>query len=118
MSKAKKGSKVQAVEKNIGPVFADKNGNIVVQVLAKPGAKVNGITGIEEEGVGVQINARPVDGEANSELVSYISTVFGLKKSEITLDRGMKSRQKVLLISKKNLTVGDVIEKLKEEIQQ
>lgn len=63
----------------------------MLQVLAKPGAKSNGITGIEEEGVGVQINARPVDGEANSELVNYISKVFGLKKSEISLEKVIKT---------------------------
>lgn len=79
--------------------------------MAKPGAKCNGITGttfflsftiqnpvkfftfvliylgITEEGIGVQINAPPVDGEANTELVKFLSSILGVKKSELSLDK-------------------------------
>jgi len=63
------------------------NGDIRVSILAKPGAKVSNITNVDSEGVGVQIAARPVDGEANIELVRFIGQVLGLKRSEITLDK-------------------------------
>lgn len=39
-----------------GPVYVDsKTGNLLIKIQAKPGAKFNGITDINEEGVGVQI---------------------------------------------------------------
>lgn len=45
------------------------------------------IKDISSDGVGVQINAPPTDGEANAELIKYLSKVLGLRKSDITLDR-------------------------------
>jgi hypothetical protein len=37
--------------------------------------------------VGVQINAPPVEGEANTELVKYMAAVLGVRKSDVSLDR-------------------------------
>ena len=45
------------------------------------------ISDIGSEGVGVQIAAPPVDGEANTELVRYMASVLGLRKSDISLDK-------------------------------
>lgn len=42
---------------------------------------------ISYDGVGVQINAPPTDGEANAELIKYVSKVLGLRKSDLILDR-------------------------------
>jgi hypothetical protein len=42
---------------------------------------------IGNEAVGVQINAPPGEGEANTELVKYIAAVLGLRKSDISLDK-------------------------------
>uniref|UniRef100_A0AAG5D253 Uncharacterized protein n=1 Tax=Anopheles atroparvus TaxID=41427 RepID=A0AAG5D253_ANOAO len=84
-----------------GPVFVDaKTGNVFIKILAKPGAKTNGITDISEEGVGCQIAAPPIDGEANTELIKYLSKLLELRKSDISLDRGSKSRQKTIVLNK------------------
>ena len=45
------------------------------------------ISDIGSEGVGVQIAAPPVDGEANTELVRYIASILGLRKSDVSLDK-------------------------------
>lgn len=42
---------------------------------------------ISSDGIGVQINAPPTDGEANAELIKYLSKVLGLRKSDLSLDR-------------------------------
>lgn len=50
----------------------------------------NALTLLEDvsaDSVGVAIAAPPTDGEANAELVRYLSKVLELKKSEITLDK-------------------------------
>lgn len=78
----------------------DKNGDFNIKVLAKPGSKENGITGITEEGLEVKIAAPPVDGEANTELISFLSKLFGIRKSDLSLDRGSRSRTKTVTVSK------------------
>lgn len=42
---------------------------------------------VSAEAVGVAIAAPPTDGEANTELIRFLSEVLGLKKSQIALDK-------------------------------
>ncbi|KAM8710063.1 hypothetical protein ACLKA7_016803 [Drosophila subpalustris] len=97
------------------PVTLDKGGNIAIKILAKPGAKQNGITDIGLEGVGVQIAAPPNEGEANAELVKFLSKVLGLRKSDVSLDKGSRSRNKIILISKGVSTVEAIEQLLRKE---
>lgn len=45
------------------------------------------ISDFSTDGVSVQIGAPPVEGEANIELVKYISSVLGVRKSDVVLDK-------------------------------
>ena len=101
-----------------GVVTRDKQGNIRIRIAAKPGAKGNCITGVEEEGVGVQIGAPPVEGEANQELVKFLASVLGTRKSNVSLDRGSKSRQKTVLISDTSFTPQQVLQLLTDSINK
>lgn len=99
------------------PVSLDKSGNIAIKILAKPGAKQNGITDIGLEGVGVQIAAPPSEGEANAELVKFLSKLLGLRKSDVSLDKGSRSRNKIILINKGVSTVEAVEQLLQKECE-
>lgn len=98
-------------------ITVSKTGSLQIKILAKPGAKLNQITETSPEGVGVQIAAPPVEGEANTELVKYLSKVLGVRKSDVSLDRGSKSRNKVILVDKTaNLSVEDIRKLLNKEM--
>uniref|UniRef100_A0A8D0GZV5 Chromosome 15 open reading frame 40 n=1 Tax=Sphenodon punctatus TaxID=8508 RepID=A0A8D0GZV5_SPHPU len=97
-----------------GPVATDKNGSITISVHAKPGSKQNAITDVTTEAVGVAIAAPPSEGEANAELCRYLSKVLEVKKSEVVLEKGGKSREKVVKILA-SVTADHVLEKLKKE---
>ena len=47
-----------------GPIVS-KNGQIWMTLSVKPGAKFDGITGFEPEGVGLAVMEQPRQGEAN-----------------------------------------------------
>lgn len=113
-SSQKTPSKVEVNRETNAPVSTNKSGNVSIRILAKPGAKQNCITDITDEGVGVQIAAPPVEGEANTELVKYFSKVLGLRKSDVSLDRGSKSRSKILVISSEVISVERTIEILND----
>lgn len=101
---------VQAVKLNL-------DDSVVINILAKPGAKHNNITDLSNDCVGVQIAASPVEGEANKELIKYLSKVLGIKKSEMTLDKGFKSRNKTLIVDKSSdLTLESAMFKLQNEL--
>ncbi|XP_064168895.1 UPF0235 protein C15orf40 homolog [Anguilla rostrata] len=100
------------VEPAPGPVTRDKSGLICIAIHAKPGSKQNSITDVSPQAVGVAIAAPPSEGEANAELVWYLSKVLELKKSEITLDRGCRSREKLIKVSG-SISPEEVLERLK-----
>ncbi|XP_047070508.1 UPF0235 protein C15orf40 homolog [Lolium rigidum] len=85
---------------------------VAISVHAKPGSKVATITEIGEEAIGVQIDAPARDGEANAALVDFMSSVLGVKKREVSIGSGSKSREKVVLVQ--DVTLGSVFEALKK----
>lgn len=114
--KSKKPVLIEPEDNSLEPVTLDKKtGEIKILILAKPGAKQNNITNVSEEGIGVQINAPPVEGQANTELVKFMSKCLGLRKSDVCLAQGSKSRHKTLTISKGITSVESVMEILRKE---
>uniref|UniRef100_A0A673G2M1 UPF0235 protein C15orf40 homolog n=1 Tax=Sinocyclocheilus rhinocerous TaxID=307959 RepID=A0A673G2M1_9TELE len=97
-----------------GPVTKVKDGTITIAIHAKPGAKQNAVTDVSEEAVGVAIAAPPTDGEANAELLRYLSKVLELKKSEVSLDKGSKSREKVIRVTAA-VSQEEILKKLRTE---
>uniref|UniRef100_A0A8B9LXD2 CO040 protein n=1 Tax=Accipiter nisus TaxID=211598 RepID=A0A8B9LXD2_9AVES len=69
---------------------------------------------VTAEAVGVAIAAPPSEGEANAELCRYLSKVLEVKKSEVILEKGGKSREKVVKIFV-SMTPDEILEKLKKE---
>ncbi|NXP12838.1 CO040 protein, partial [Thinocorus orbignyianus] len=97
-----------------GGAVAAGEGCVRVAVHAKPGARCSAVTDVTAEAVGVAIAAPPTEGEANAELCRYLSKVLEVKKSEVVLEKGGKSREKVVKILV-SMTPDEVLEKLKKE---
>jgi uncharacterized protein (TIGR00251 family) len=75
----------------------EEKATIVVQV--QPKSSRNRVTGFEDGVLHVKIAAPPVKGEANRELVRFLSDILGTAKSNITIEKGLTSRRKVVGIS-------------------
>jgi uncharacterized protein (TIGR00251 family) len=75
-----------------------KTGGILVSVRAKPTGKVNRIISIDGDYVEIELSAKPQNGEANCELIEYLSNFLKIKKNEIKLISGEKNRNKLILI--------------------
>ncbi|KAM9352543.1 UPF0235 protein C15orf40 homolog [Symphorus nematophorus] len=95
------------------PVSRDKSGAVTIAVHAKPGSKHSAITEVSAEAVGVAIAAPPTDGEANAELVRYLAEVLELKKSHVSLDKGSRSRDKLIRVDS-SLSPEEVLRRLRQ----
>ncbi|XP_037622380.1 UPF0235 protein C15orf40 homolog [Sebastes umbrosus] len=95
------------------PVARDKSGAVTITVHAKPGSKHSGITDVSAEAVGVSIAAPPTDGEANTELIRFLAEVLELKKSHISLDKGSRSRDKLIKVDS-SLSPEEVLRRLRQ----
>lgn len=64
------------------------------------------IIGIQEGMLKIKVTAQPHEGEANSACVEFLAKEFNLKKAQINIIAGFKSRKKTVLVkneTKKNL---------------
>lgn len=69
-----------------------------MNIRVVPGAKKNFIR--EEEGrLKVYLNAPAVEGKANKALVKFLAEYFKVRKSQIEITKGLKSRDKIVNIN-------------------
>ena len=67
-------------------------------VQVKPGSSQEKIVEIAPGELVVYLRAKPHDGEANVALVKALAKHFHVGKTNITIEKGQKSRQKVVSI--------------------
>ncbi len=70
---------------------------IVVQV--QPNAGQNQVLGFKDEVLYVRIAAPPIKGKANQELIKFLSDILKVSKSNLTIEKGMAGKRKVIGIS-------------------
>lgn len=71
----------------------------LLKLHVTPRGSKNEITGWREDVLCVKITAPPVDGAANAAIIKFIADSLKIRKSQIELVSGEKSREKVLSIS-------------------
>jgi len=79
------------------PFQRSKKG-ITLKVKVEPRSSRKGIAGSVGDALKIRVNAPPVGGAANEELVEILSEEFGIKKTAIKIIRGHSSRDKVVEI--------------------
>ncbi|KAK1311075.1 hypothetical protein QJS10_CPA08g01344 [Acorus calamus] len=66
-----------------------------------------------DESVGVQIDAPARDGEANAALIEYMASVLGVKRRQVSIGSGSKSREKIVLVEEGSMrSVFDALNKV------
>ena len=71
---------------------------MLINIKVIPRSKSNSI---EKDGDGnykVKLNAPPVEGKANAALIKFLAEYFKIKKSQIKIIGGEKSRNKIVEI--------------------
>jgi uncharacterized protein (TIGR00251 family) len=71
----------------------------LIQLYIQPGAKSTEITGLHDGRLKIKISAPPRDGEANREIIHFLSKILGVKKSDVEILRGEKGRSKDVYVN-------------------
>ena len=79
-------------------VRASADGGATLSVHAKPGSKLAAIVAVADV-LEVAIDAPAREGEANAALAEFIAETLRVKKRQVTLRSGGKSRDKVFHIA-------------------
>ncbi len=72
---------------------------VTIGVRVVPRAGRAGIAGTREGALLVRLNAAPVDGAANAELIEFIADALDVPKRSISITAGEKSRRKTVHVS-------------------
>jgi uncharacterized protein (TIGR00251 family) len=70
---------------------------ITVRVVPRSGR--SGLAGTRDGAVLVRLNAAPVDGAANAELIELIADALGVPKRAVSIASGLKSRGKIVRVN-------------------
>jgi hypothetical protein len=92
------------------PVKESKKG-LTFDIQVTPRATRAGITGVQEEALKVKVTALPVEGAANIACISLLAKELGLKKSQLEIFAGQKSRKKTVIV--KDITRAELEKKIK-----
>lgn len=83
---------------------------VTIQVHAQPGAKRTEVVGLHGDCIKVRLASAPVDGKANACLVEFLARRLGVKKSLLTITRGIASRRKAVFIAVPGLQPAVLLE--------
>lgn len=92
------------------PLSISGKGRLRLAVKVKPRSSPQGIVGVQNQRLVLRLSAPAVDGKANHALVSFLAKKLRIKKTEVLLVNGEKSRSKLLELS--GLTLAEARDKL------
>ena len=71
----------------------------IVTVRVIPRASKAGVAGRRGDALLIRLNAAPVDGAANAELIDVLADAYGVSKRSVEIVSGERSRQKRVRIT-------------------
>ena len=75
-----------------------KQGSLL-RLYIQPGARSSGIVGIHDGRLKLKVSAPPRDGEANEEIISFLSKISGVAKKDVEILRGESGRSKDVFLN-------------------
>ena len=93
---------------------------LILSLFVKTRARKTTIVGADETHLHISLHAKPEKGEANSELIRFLSEYFHLSKRQILLRRGRQSRYKQVvckLQSDQRTTKAELMELLNQTLE-
>lgn len=72
---------------------------ITLRIRVIPRARKSELGGVESGVLVVRICAPPVEGKANKALRDFLAKTFNLRKSQVEIKSGEKSRHKIIVLT-------------------
>tara|TARA_B100001109_G_scaffold255874_1_gene261936 strand:- start:1969 stop:2259 length:291 start_codon:yes stop_codon:yes gene_type:complete len=76
------------------------DGDLILVCHLQPKASKSEFAGLHGDAIKVRIQAPPVDGKANAELIKFLSRQFGVSKRDVEIISGELNRHKRVKITR------------------
>ena len=80
--------------------FEWQDGNLVLRIRVQPRSSQEGFAEVVGEQIKLRINAPPVDGKANAQVLRFLAKLFKVPRSQLEILSGETGRDKRIRISK------------------
>ena len=80
-------------------VITPARDGITIKVRVIPRAAKSGVAGVRDDALLVRLNAPPVEGAANDELVRVLSDLLGVSKRAVAIVGGARARSKIVRVT-------------------
>ncbi len=90
-------------------ITSAENG-VIIDVRVVPRSARSGIAGVRDDALLVRLNAPPVEGAANAELIEVIAAALGVPRRAVTIVSGDRSRQKRVRVD--GVTIAHAVSRL------
>lgn len=74
-------------------------GGILISVRVIPRASASGVAGVRDRSLLVRLNAPPVEGAANAELIALLAKALGVSRRSVSIVSGERGRTKRVRIA-------------------
>jgi uncharacterized protein (TIGR00251 family) len=73
--------------------------DVVLPIIVQPRASRNGVAGCQGGALKLRLTAPPVRGAANEACLRFLADLLGVRRSQLTIVKGNKERQKLVRIA-------------------
>ncbi len=95
-------------------IFSETKSGIEFSVHLVPGAKTEKIIGVIEtergKAIKIAIHAKPTENKANLALIRFLAEVLNISKSQISIKRGHKSKEKRMEVH--NISISYILKSM------
>ena len=70
----------------------------MLRVRVRPGARMERLDGVHADDLRLRLAASPVDGAANASCLAFLAKALRVRRSQVRLQSGQKSRHKLVHI--------------------
>jgi len=92
------------------PWITESADGVTLSLVVQPRAGRTSVVGEHGGALKIRLAAPPVDGEANAELIAFLSKTLGVRRGDVEIRSGESSRRK--LVTVRGITGKDVLERL------
>jgi len=71
---------------------------IIIQVYVVPRSAKCEVAGVQGDALKLKLTAPPAEGQANAECIRFLSDILGIKKKQVKILGGHKSKRKSVAI--------------------
>ena len=82
-----------------------------IRIHAQPGARRTEIVGVHGDCLKLRLASPPVDGKANACLIEFLARRLRVKRTQVTITRGMGSRRKTVFVAAVGVEPAALLEK-------